>query len=128
RVFELIGSDERLRVVHLGASPPAEPVAKRERPTVATLGHVIVRKGHADVLAAVARLPDVGWLVIGDGPELPALRQQAAQQGLGDRAEFAGQLAPDDALAQLASTHVMALPSVDEAFGVAYIEALACGV
>jgi glycosyltransferase involved in cell wall biosynthesis len=41
---------------------------------------------------------------------------------------FAGQLAPDQALRRLASAHVMALPSEDEAFGVAYVEAMACGV
>ncbi len=42
--------------------------------------------------------------------------------------QFAGQIAPDEALRMLASAHVMALPSEDEAFGVAYVEALACGL
>ena len=52
----------------------------------------------------------------------------ASELGLEERIEFTGQLAPDDALRALASAHVMALPSEDEAFGVAYVEALACGV
>jgi teichuronic acid biosynthesis glycosyltransferase TuaC len=128
RLAHLLGDDERLRVVHLGASAPPRPVAKRPRPTVATLGHVVPRKRHADVLEAVAALPELDWLVIGDGPELPALREQADAKGIADRVTFAGQLPPDDAIEALASTHVMALPSVDEAFGVAYVEALACGV
>jgi len=128
RVARLVGTDERVRVVHLGADPPPEPLAKRSEPTVATVAHVIERKRHVDVLEAVARLPDVHWLVIGDGPEMRRLRERAAELGVEDRVELAGQLAPDAALAQLARAHVMALPSVDEAFGVAYVEALACGV
>jgi teichuronic acid biosynthesis glycosyltransferase TuaC len=39
-----------------------------------------------------------------------------------------GRLAPRQAHTELARCHVMALPSVDEAFGVAYVEALARGV
>jgi glycosyltransferase involved in cell wall biosynthesis len=128
RVADITRDEERLRVVHLGASPPDDPPPKRDRPTVSTLAHVIPRKRHADVLEAVQSMDGVGWLVIGDGPELPALRRAAAELKLEDRIEFAGQLAPRDALRELASTHVMALPSEDEAFGVAYVEALACGV
>jgi glycosyltransferase involved in cell wall biosynthesis len=128
RVAGLIRNDERLRVVHLGADAPAEPGPKRARTTVATLGHVVSRKRHIDVLEAIALLDDVDWLVIGDGPELPGLQRRAAELGIEDRVHLAGQLAPDEALRELATTHVMALPSEDEAFGVAYVEALACGV
>ena len=129
RVAALVPSDERLRVVYLGAAAPPEPVPKRPSTTVATVAHVIARKRHIDVLEAIAGLADpVDWLVIGDGPELPALRARAAALRLDERVHFAGRLPPDEALRELASAHVMALPSVDEAFGVAYIEALACGV
>jgi glycosyltransferase involved in cell wall biosynthesis len=127
-VAEMVRDDERLRVVHLGATAPAEPPPKRARTTVATLGHVVPRKRHLDVLEAVAALEEVDWLVIGDGPELRALGRRAGELGLSDRVQFAGQLAPDEALRELATAHVMALPSEDEAFGVAYVEALACGV
>jgi teichuronic acid biosynthesis glycosyltransferase TuaC len=128
RVADITRDEERLRVVHLGASPPADPPPKRTRPTVATLAHVIPRKRHADVLEAIQGMDHVDWLVIGDGPELPALQRAASELGLTDRIHFTGQLAPDDAIRELASAHVMALPSEDEAFGVAYVEALACGV
>jgi teichuronic acid biosynthesis glycosyltransferase TuaC len=128
RVAVLTRSDERLRVVHLGAEAPGDPPPKRTRPTVSTLGHVIPRKRHADVLEAVQGMDGVDWLVIGDGPELPNLRRAVDLQDLGDRVHFSGQLAPDEALRALATTHVMALPSEDEAFGVAYVEALACGL
>jgi teichuronic acid biosynthesis glycosyltransferase TuaC len=121
-----------MSVVHLGAEAPKEPPPKREEPTVVTLGHIVGRKRHVDVLHALtvlaARIPDVRWAVIGDGPERPGLERLAAQLGIADRIDWLGQLAPDEALAQLARCHVMALPSLDEAFGVAYVEAMACGV
>jgi glycosyltransferase involved in cell wall biosynthesis len=128
RVAGLMGTDERVRIVHLGADPPPGQVRKRPVPTVSTLAHVIPRKRHGDVLDALAELPDVQWLVIGDGPELPELRRRATELGMSSRVQFAGQLPHNIAQEELATTHVMALPSEDEAFGVAYIEALAAGV
>ena len=60
---------------------------------------MIPRKRHVDVLEAVAALDDVDWLVIGDGPELPgAARARPTSSASSDRVEFAGQLAPDEAL------------------------------
>jgi glycosyltransferase involved in cell wall biosynthesis len=125
RAAALAGSRERMTVVHLGAEPPPEPPARHPEPTVATLAHVVARKGHEDVLHAVVRA-GVRWVVIGEGPERARLEREA--RALGARAEFTGQLAPAAALRELARCHVMAMPSVDEAFGVAYVEALACGV
>jgi glycosyltransferase involved in cell wall biosynthesis len=128
RAAVLAGRADHMRVVHLGADAPADPPEKHAHHTVATLGHVIPRKRHEDVLRAVAALHGVRWVVIGDGPELPRLRELADELGAAERVTFTGQLAPADALRELARCHVMALPSVDEAFGVAYVEALACGV
>jgi glycosyltransferase involved in cell wall biosynthesis len=119
-----------MRVVHLGTDIPPEHdlPPKHEQPTIATLANVDPRKRHEDVLRALPMLPDVRWSVIGDGPALPAIEALARELGVEDRIRFAGRLPPAEAHAELARCHVMALPSVDEAFGVAYIEALARGV
>jgi teichuronic acid biosynthesis glycosyltransferase TuaC len=132
RCSALTGSAGRMCVVHLGAAAPTDPPPKRDEPAIATLGHVIARKRHVDVLHALtvlsARVPDVRWFVIGDGPERPALERLATQLGVNDRIDWLGRVPPDDALRELARCHLMALPSFDEAFGVAYVEAMACGV
>jgi glycosyltransferase involved in cell wall biosynthesis len=132
RCSSLTGSAARMGIVHLGAEAPKDPPAKHGAPTIATLGHIVGRKRHVDVLHALtvlaARLPEVRWSVIGDGPERPALQRLAGQLGIAEQIDWHGQLAPDDALTELARCHVMALPSFDEAFGVAYVEALACGL
>jgi glycosyltransferase involved in cell wall biosynthesis len=122
----------RTRTVHLGADLPDKLAARAEQPTIASLGHLIGRKRHADVLRAMwllrDRRPDLRYLIIGDGPERAALETLARELRLRDRVTFAGQLAHQDALGALQRAHVMALPSTQEAFGVAYVEAMAAGI
>jgi len=120
------------RVVHLGADlpPPASPPAGP--PTLVTVAHLVPRKRHGDVLRALwllrDRRPDVRWLVVGDGPERGRIAALAAELGLADRVELAGQLPHPQALARLREGVVFVLPSTDEAFGVAYVEAMAAGL
>ena len=117
------------RVVHLGTDVPPQPLREPDRPTVLTVGHLVARKRHADVLRALWLLrddhPDLRWVVVGDGPERPALERMAAELELTRRVDFKGELPPDE-VRQPATA--FALPSVDEAFGVAYVEAMAAGI
>ncbi len=123
------------RVVHLGAD--MAPFSRRgprlpSEPTLVTVGHLIARKRHADVLRAVAvlgdRHPRLRYRVIGDGPERPALEGLAARLGVAERVEFLGQLPHEHAVAAAHSCTVFVMPSTEEAFGVAYIEAMAAGL
>lgn len=120
-----------VRVVHLGTDVPATPVRRGAR-TLVSVGHLVERKRHADVVRALAalgeRFDDVRYVVVGDGPEREPLRALATQLGVGDRVQLRGQLAPAAALATARAAALFVLPSVDEAFGVAYIEAMAAGV
>jgi glycosyltransferase involved in cell wall biosynthesis len=117
------------RVVHLGTDMPEHSPHRRTIPTLVTVGHLVARKRHADVVRAVwllrDRYPDLHYLVIGDGPEREPLARLADELGVADRIELAGQLPHDEALARAATAHVFVMPSVDEAFGVAYVEAMA---
>jgi glycosyltransferase involved in cell wall biosynthesis len=120
------------RVVHLGTDLPAAVAHADEPPLLTTVGHLVARKRHADVLRALWLLrdehPDLRWEVVGDGPERGALTLLAGELGLGERVRFRGQLPPAEARAAAGAGTVFVLPSVDEAFGVAYIEAMAAGV
>jgi teichuronic acid biosynthesis glycosyltransferase TuaC len=64
--------------------------------------------------------------VVGDGPQRGRLEALAAR--LGVQADFRGALSHEEAVAVARSAALFVLPSVDEAFGVAYVEALAGGV
>jgi teichuronic acid biosynthesis glycosyltransferase TuaC len=116
------------RVVHLGADIP-ETLPGRNSRTVVTVGHLVARKRHGDVIRALWSLRDriaLRYLIIGDGPERRALEQLAAE--LRVDVEFAGQLPHEQALERMRGCALMALPSTDEAFGVAYIEAMAARI
>jgi teichuronic acid biosynthesis glycosyltransferase TuaC len=111
-----------VRVVHLGTDVPAET---SNGTALVSVGNLIARKRHADVLRALARLDTPPpYVIVGDGPERAALERLA--DGLD--VEFRGRLAPAEALRTAQSAGAFVLPSVEEAFGVAYIEAMAAGV
>jgi glycosyltransferase involved in cell wall biosynthesis len=125
------------RVVHLGAE--VVPRAAAERParagvarSLVTVAHLVSRKRHADVLRALAvlgdRYPALRYVIIGDGPERVALAGLAARLGVSDRVDFLGALDPEDALVRARECTLFVMPSTDEAFGVAYIEAMAAGL
>jgi teichuronic acid biosynthesis glycosyltransferase TuaC len=119
-----------VRVVHLGTDlPPAqERAAAPGGHTLVTVGNLIARKRHADVLRALAQVPEARYEIVGDGPERPALERLAAELGVAERVVMRGRLAPAAALEVARAADVFVMPSVDEAFGVAYVEAMAAGV
>ena len=124
------------RVVHLGTdpAPPGDPAGAVSftAPTLVTVGNLIARKRHADVLAAMAMLtarhPQLRYEIIGDGPERGPLQAQARELGIAERVRFRGALSHPDAVTAARRATLFVLPSVAEAFGVAYIEAMAAGV
>jgi teichuronic acid biosynthesis glycosyltransferase TuaC len=120
------------RVVHLGTDLPSAPPGEPARPTLVTVGHLVPRKRHEDVIRALALLsarhPMLGYEIVGDGPERERLRLLAGSLGVGDRVTLRGQLPPDEAVRAGQGASLFVLPSVDEAFGVAYVEAMAGAV
>jgi glycosyltransferase involved in cell wall biosynthesis len=122
----------RIRVVHPGTDVPDEaPPAPREQRLV-TVANLVARKRHAEVARALAllaaELTSLRWLVIGEGPERGPLEGLVRSLGLADRVDFAGHLRHDAAVAEARASSIFVLPSIDEAFGVAYVEAMAGGV
>ena len=120
------------RVVHLGTDIPDTRPSRGPHPTLVTVGHLVARKRHADVIRALwvlrERHPRLRYLVIGDGPEREPLRLLARRLGVEDRVELAGQLPNAEAITRAQAATLFVLPSVHEAFGVAYVEAMAGGV
>lgn len=98
-------------------------------PRLVTLAHVVPRKRHEDVIRALwvlrERHPRARYRIIGDGPQRPALARLATQLGVDDRIEWRGQLPHGEAMEAAREADLFVMPSVDEAFGVAYVEAMA---
>jgi glycosyltransferase involved in cell wall biosynthesis len=67
--------------------------------------------------------------IIGDGPDRGALEAQAVALGVAGQIEFRHDVAGHDELfALLKAGQVFAFPSEREGFGIAVLEALACGL
>jgi N-acetyl-alpha-D-glucosaminyl L-malate synthase BshA len=82
-----------------------------------------------DTLDVLDRLgPDSRTLLVlvGDGPDLPLVREAAQRRGLADRVRVLGEI--PDAETITAACDVALFPSESESFGLAALEALACGV
>lgn len=65
-------------------------------------------------------------MLVGDGPDMPAVQRMAQDLGLSSDITFLGQ--QDNVAPFLAAADVMLLPSCCESFGLAALESLACGV
>jgi len=98
------------------------------------LGNVIPRKGLHTLLGALALLPREAWqLTVAGSLEVDAayvrqIRDQITAAGLNSRIEFTGPLDEEDLAARLARSHVLAVPSSYEGFGIVYLEGMAFGL
>jgi len=77
------------------------------------------------VLAEVHKKRPARLMLIGDGPEMATVIAEAEALHVRDRIHFLGN--QDDVQPLLASADVFLLPSEEESFGLAALEALACG-
>lgn len=121
------------RVVHLGTDLEPMPVrARAGPPALVTVANLVARKRHEDVIRALAllreRWPELRYVIVGDGPERQRLERLAHTLSLESRVEFHGRLAHRQAVELARQATLFVLPSVEEAFGVGYVEAMGGGV
>ena len=65
--------------------------------------------------------------IMGDGPELPIIKNLASELGIIDNITFTGSYVRKEFADKLAKSDCFVLPSRSETFGIVYIEALATG-
>ena len=79
-----------------------------------------------EIFERICREVSTHLLMVGDGPELDAASRLASERGLADRVHFLGE--QDQVLPLLSIADVFLLPSAQESFGLAALEAMACEV
>ncbi|MEM8626756.1 MAG: glycosyltransferase family 4 protein, partial [Pseudomonadota bacterium] len=84
----------------------------------------------AILAAALGSVRDLNWEleVIGDGPARAQIMERFSAPGLGERITWHGALARHDVAKRLAAADVFVWPAVNEAIGLALIEAQAAGL
>jgi phosphatidylinositol alpha-1,6-mannosyltransferase len=108
------------------------------RQVLLTVGRLSERKGMDRVIESLPALrrilPDLVYLMVGDGPYRPALAALSVHLGVADATIFAGAVAQEEladhyALADVFIMANRALPDGDtEGFGLVFLEANACGI
>jgi len=116
--------------IDLDEIPNTQPVEHpTESLTIISVGRLVETKGHIYVIEAIAQVEfDVRYLIVGDGPQRERLEQQANKLGIHDNVSFVGHVNHDEVYSYLKSADMFVLPSYNEAFGIAYLEAMACGL
>lgn len=128
-------------VVPLGLSPSRIPKpserARREAEgywgdagfRILSVGRLTYYKGHEYLVKALANLPGVRAVIVGEGARRGVVAREIDRLGLGGRAALTGTLSNELMHALMASCDCFCLPSIErtEAFGVVLIEAMAHG-
>ncbi|MGH8175746.1 MAG: glycosyltransferase family 4 protein [Steroidobacter sp.] len=137
-VSDIYGVHRRVELIPLGIERPP-PVRSASRAdfgvpqnafVMITIGRLVARKATAqliDILAS-SRIPDAHLLIVGDGPDSPAIQQRAAMRGVSDRVHLLGQITDERKYAALTISDVFVSASQHEGFGLVFLEAMAFGL
>jgi glycosyltransferase involved in cell wall biosynthesis len=100
-----------------------------------TLGRIVSKergKGFDEVLELLPRLlsrvPEIIYVIAGDGDYRPALEQKARDLGLAERVVFTGKITEQEKPSLFRCADVYVMPSRGEGFGFVFLEAMACGI
>jgi L-malate glycosyltransferase len=130
-----IGVQNEVRVIPNGI----DPVAMRSVSPSAEISDFIfvgrlIKEKHVDVLVRAFALllpefPDRTLLILGDGPEREAIRCRIRDLAIEDKVSLKPFLdSHEKVISLMKSSHVCVIPSTREGFGIAALEALACGL
>ncbi len=137
RLVALGTAAERVHMLRNGVDlalfrPPADRTGARQalgltRPTLLAVGHLIVRKQHCLMIEALAEVPGVDLLIVGEGPERRAIETLARQRRVDDRVRLLGQL-PQERLPEIfGAADLLLIPSTHEGWPNVLLESMACG-
>jgi glycosyltransferase involved in cell wall biosynthesis len=100
--------------------------------TVGRLESAERRKGFDEVMELLPEIsievPDVAYLIVGDGSDRGRLKEKAARLGVADRVVFAGYVSEEEKADHYRLADVYVMPSAGEGFGFVFLEAMACGI
>lgn len=140
----------RIQVIHPGCDtdlfrplPVRQDLRERvlgsghAKKVILTVGNLVSRKGHDMVIRALPiltkQVPDLVYLIVGDGPYRGVLESLATELGVGDRVIFMGKVPDEDIPSLHALSDVFVMPSREqweeddvEGFGMVFLEANAC--
>jgi glycosyltransferase involved in cell wall biosynthesis len=136
-VEDIYGVHRRSDLIPLGIErPPAAAAARQDFGipedafVMVTVGRVVARKATVKLVEALkaAQRPDAHLLIIGDGPDVDAVRRAAAAADLHQRVHLTGQVSEARKFQALAGADIFVSASQHEGFGLVFLEAMAFGL
>lgn len=108
---------------------PNQHPATGQRPYVLSLGRINWKKGLDRLIAAMAYIPNADLLIAGNDEEdyQPRLETMVRDLNLSEQVRFLGPVHNEEKWDLMRSAALFALPSYSENFGIAALEAMACG-
>ncbi len=107
---------------------------RADQPVILTVARLDQReryKGYDQVLQALPeirqQLPDVRYLLVGEGSDRPRIEQLVTRLKLQDSVSLPGFIADQELSKHYNLCDLFVMPSKGEGFGIVYLEALACG-
>ncbi len=105
------------------------------RRVIMTLGRLSAAeryKGIDEVLAVmpslITEMPDLMYLILGDGDDRLRLQEKARTLGLDQHVKFGGFIPEEQKADHLRLADAFVMPGRGEGFGIVYLEAMACGI
>ncbi|WP_239057864.1 glycosyltransferase [Pseudodesulfovibrio sp. JC047] len=126
--------NDKCTVIPLGLDRDRYPLHPKKpsspAPLIASVGRFAYYKGYEHLVHAAQQLPDVQFVIAGNGPLFPKITQLVHQLGLTDRVHLPGHISDTELHTLLGHATAFCLPSVDrgEAFGVVLLEAMRYGL
>ncbi|MER3407671.1 MAG: hypothetical protein C4292_02470 [Nitrososphaera sp.] len=124
--------EERIEVVYNALEPmdgiEPVPVPLQTPLKAVTVGRLVPLKRVDGILEAIAQIPELGLVVVGDGPERARLECRAASLGVSERVYFAGRRSREETLSLMAACDIFVLNSTHEGLPHVVLEAMALGL
>lgn len=137
-VTELYGVHRPVELIPLGIErPPRAPSASRrdlglpsDAFVMITIGRLVARKATTQLIDALAasNIPNAHLIIVGDGPDAPAIDRRATELGVRDRVHMLGLVSNARKYAALSVADLFVSASQHEGFGLVFLEAMAFGL
>jgi glycosyltransferase involved in cell wall biosynthesis len=135
-VGQIYGVDRKVDLIPLGIDRPPQNIRAQRSDfglpedafVLVTAGRVVARKASTQLIETLAALPDVFLLVVGDGPEVGAVKQRASELGVENRLRMLGYVSDEVKYGAYAVSNVFVSTAQHEGFGLVFLEAMSFGL